>query len=66
MSEQQRGLAGNRVVLTIPEVAKILEIGRASAYNLAKQQGFPSIRIGRQLRVPEEALRRWINSQTAS
>ena len=52
-------------VLTVPEVGRILNIGRASAYALVRQEGFPVIQIGRQLRVPEDALYRWMSSQTA-
>ena len=52
-------------VLTVPEVGKILGIGRASAYNLVRQKGFPVIRIGRQFRIPEDALCQWMNSQVS-
>ena len=52
-------------MLTVPEVGRILNIGRASAYALVRQKGFPVIQVGRQLRVSEDALYRWINSQTA-
>ena len=52
-------------MLTVPEVAKILGVGRASAYNLVKQPGFPSVQIGRQIRIPEKGLYRWIDSHVA-
>ena len=47
-------------VLTVPEVARRLRIGRTSAYRLCQQPGFPAIRVGGQIRVPEEALHFWM------
>ena len=56
---------GEFKLLTVTEVGNILNIGRASAYALVRQTGFPVIRIGRHFRVPEDALYRWINSQVS-
>ena len=53
-----------KITLTVPEVAKILRIGRASAYELAKQPGFPVIKIGKQLRIPSGQLEIWLLKQT--
>jgi excisionase family DNA binding protein len=50
-------------VLTVPEIAKILGVGKANAYNLVKQDVFPVIKIGRQLKVPKQAFYRWFNNQ---
>ncbi|GEA15369.1 hypothetical protein E308F_16130 [Moorella sp. E308F] len=47
-------------VLTVPEVARLLRIGRAAAYELANRKDFPTIRIGRTIRIPREALLRWM------
>ncbi len=51
--------------LTVVEAARLLRIGRTSAYLLAQQwlysdgrQGLPVVRVGRQLRVPRRALER--------
>jgi excisionase family DNA binding protein len=51
--------------LTVVEAARILRIGRTSAYQLAQQwlysdgrNGLPVVRVGRQLRVPRRALER--------
>ena len=52
-------------LLTIPEAARFLRIGRSAAYELARRfeatggaEGIPCIRVGgRLLRVPVEALR---------
>ena len=55
-------------LLTIPEAAKFLRIGRSAAYELARRfeatggaEGLPCVRIGdRLLRVPIDALREMV------
>jgi hypothetical protein len=55
-------------LLTIPEAAKFLRIGRSAAYELARRfeatggaEGLPCVRIGdRLLRVPVDALREMV------
>lgn len=49
--------------LTVEEAAKLLRIGRTSAYALAREwretgglSGLPVVELGRQLRVPRSAL----------
>jgi Helix-turn-helix domain len=51
------------LVLTIPEAAQVVRIGRSAAYTLAHRyidsggaQGLPCIRLGRSLRVPRHQL----------
>ena len=48
------------LILSIPEVAKILGVGHYTAYGLVNQKGFPVIRLGRKLKVPRDKLRAWI------
>jgi excisionase family DNA binding protein len=43
---------------TVPEVGKLLKIGRNQAYAAAKRGEIPTIRIGRSLRVPKPAFDR--------
>ena len=52
-----------RMLLKPPEVAKILSIGRSMVYELIAQKEIPSIRIGRCIRVPSEALQRWLKEK---
>lgn len=47
-------------LLTVNEMAKILRIGRSSAYELCRQQEFPVIRIGKCIRISKKALLDWI------
>ena len=64
--EREETIVGNKtvemvpIVYTIPEVAKLLCIGRATAYNLAHQEDFPSFRRGRSVRVRKDDLDEWI------
>jgi excisionase family DNA binding protein len=46
--------------MTIVEVARLLGVRRARAYQLARQGALPVVHLGRQVRVSEEALRRWL------
>ena len=47
---------------TVSEVAKILDIGKSSAYNLVKCNVFRSIKIGKTIRIPKKSFDAWINS----
>lgn len=52
------------LVLTVRQLAAILEIGLGAAYALCHQRGFPVVRVGRSFRVPREALQRWLLEKT--
>lgn len=52
-------------LLTIDEARKILRVGRNTMYGLV-QQGLPSIRVGRQIRIPLHAMNSWINQSAIS
>jgi len=49
-------------ILTIPQVARYLKIIRSKAYYLVHQKKIPHIRIGRNVRVREADLEKWIES----
>jgi len=54
----------NKAVYTVSEVAGLLGVSLPIAYQLAKSEGFPSIRISnRRLVIPAEALTRWLDDQ---
>ena len=51
-------------MLSVPEVAKVLGISRAGAYELVRATGFPHIRIGNRIVVPRDKFIQWIDAQT--
>ena len=50
--------------LSVPEVADVLGISRAGAYELVKEKGFPSLTIGNRIIVPKDKLIAWIEENT--
>ena len=50
-----------KYVYTVREVAKILEIGMNSAYDLIHGNIIPHIRLGRKIRIPRKAFEEWLN-----
>ena len=44
------------LMLSVPEVAAILRISRAGAYELAHTKDFPAIKIGNRIVVPRDKL----------
>jgi excisionase family DNA binding protein len=53
------------ILLRPTEAATALGIGRSKTYELIATGVIPSIRIGGSVRVPAEALRAWVEQQTA-
>ena len=51
------------LMLSVPEVAVVLGISRAGAYELVRSDDFPALRIGNRIVVPKEKFIRWIDSQ---
>jgi excisionase family DNA binding protein len=52
-------------VKTLDEVAALLRISRGSAYEAAKRKEIPTIRIGRRLLVPSDALEKMLSGESA-
>jgi putative molybdopterin biosynthesis protein len=50
------------VLLTASEVAQLLRVRTARVYELIRRGLLPSVRIGRQVRVPLADLSRWIEA----
>ena len=51
----------DKLTYTVTEMAQALNIGRNKAYDLVKTEGFPVVYIGSTIRIPIEALNRWLN-----
>ena len=54
-----------RLLLRPSEAAEVLGMGRTKVYAMLASGELPSVRIGKSVRIPVEALRRWIQDQTA-
>ena len=53
------------LMLSVPEVASVLGISRAGAYELVKVKGFPSLTIGSRILVPRDKLISWIDAKSS-
>ncbi len=53
------------LMLSVPQLAQVLGISRAGAYELAGRRDFPSINIGSRIIIPKEQLRIWIDARLA-
>lgn len=49
------------MLLTVPQAAKLLQLGRDQVYNLTHRRDFPAVRIGRNVRINRELLQSWLN-----
>ena len=52
------------LMLSVPEVTKVLGISRAGAYELVRSAGFPKIRIGNRIVVPRDKFIAWIDQHS--
>jgi len=48
-------------VVTVRELAAMLDVGRNTAYELVRAGIVPSIKIGRQIRIPKTAVIAYVN-----
>ena len=55
-----------KLLLTPAQVAELLGIGRTTAYDLVKRGAFPSVLVGSSVRIPAEAVRRWVDEQSTA
>ena len=53
------------LTLSVPEVAAVLGISRAGAYELVRQKGFPALRLGSRIIVPKEKFIAWIDEKSS-
>jgi excisionase family DNA binding protein len=51
------------LLLTIPQVATMLGLGRTKVYDLIEREGLPSIKLGTARRVPVKALHAWLDQR---
>ena len=53
------------LMLSVPELASVLGISRAGAYELVREKGFPSLTIGSRILVPRDKLIVWIDAKSS-
>lgn len=57
----------DKLTVTVPEMAKLLGISRPLAYELAKREGFPAIRVSdRRIIIPVDRLHEWLNNESSN
>lgn len=49
--------------LTVHQAAEVLNIGINKMYDLTRRKGFPAIRDGWKIRIPRDALFRWMEQE---
>jgi len=60
----QQGQAGlEPLLLRVTEVALVLGIGRTKVFALLAAGELPAVRLGRSVRIPREALERWVRER---
>jgi excisionase family DNA binding protein len=59
------GQTGERLLVTIPEAASLLSLGRSTVYELVQRREIPVVHIGRAVRVRVEDLRRFAGELAA-
>ena len=53
------------LLLTIPQVAAMLGLGRTKLYGLIDHEGLPSVKLGTARRNPRQALEAWLTRRIA-
>lgn len=51
-----------KMTISVKELSSQLGISLIKAYELAKSEGFPSIRIGTRILIPVDAFREWLTT----
>ena len=49
------------MMLSVLEMAAALGISRAGAYELARTEGFPALKIGTRIVIPKDKLKEWVD-----
>ena len=63
MSSNYRSFDDLSLTLTVEEAGQILRVGRNTAYELVRCGKLPSVRVGKQIRIPRQALLDYLSRQ---
>ena len=55
-----------RLTLTVLETSRLIGVSRGTAYEAVRSGAIPSIRIGRRILVPKDALEQWLKGAPRS
>jgi excisionase family DNA binding protein len=47
------------LTLRVEEIAKIMRISKANAYELTRRPDFPCVKVGRRICIPRDAFLKW-------
>lgn len=64
--EQGGNAMTEKSVLSVQELAQQMGISLPKAYELVKEPGFPTIRIGTRILIPTEGFRDWLRQKSGS
>lgn len=53
-----------KTAISVAELSIQMGISLPKAYELVKQPGFPTIRVGARILIPVDAFNRWLESQS--
>lgn len=53
------------VMMMVPDMADILGIGLTKAYELSRQKGFPSLRLGSRILIPRDQFIAWVEEKAS-
>jgi len=60
---QQQEVSSKPLLLNITQAAQMLGLGRTKMYELIANEGLPTVRFGRAIRVPYSSLQGWIKQR---
>ena len=63
MGSNYRSLEDLPLTLTVEEASQILRVGRNTAYDLVRCGKLRSIKVGKQIRIPKQALQDYLSRQ---
>jgi excisionase family DNA binding protein len=65
MSQRNKRPQGHCLVYTVPEAGKLLGLTKNAAYEAAKRKDFPTIKIGKLIKVPKAAFHKLLEDAGA-
>ncbi len=61
--EENTRTVASPLLLSIPDVAVSLGLGRSKVYELIAKEGMPVVRFGRSVRVSAASLQKWVEQR---